>query len=241
MYKIYLRYYDKVETTETSEELFQLYQKMEHMAKLEMDTEEFDEICETVDNIIMEITREKFNIPMEDELELEYLRTADDEIDGYSKVVIYNLSEDEPTDWGKTFEDRYNYVTNNIPVARKVINFYIDFNPVELYKENNKNYNEWDTMFIFNENPYYVMDDMIKNWINENIIGEKDISFVKVEKKPILKTKEEIQRGVEEICNKFIDEVGDNDEEVIKNYIIRSILEWVVEQSWVNKWTKSLL
>ena len=85
------------------------------------------------------------------------------------------------------------------------------------------------------------MDDMIKNWVKENIMGEKDISFVKVEKKPILKTKEEIQSGVEEICNKFIDEVGGKDEEVIKNYITRSILEWIVEDSWVNEWSESLL
>jgi len=82
-----------VKQVETTEELFNLHNKMEHMARIQWEKEnEFDDLCDEVDRRVLELVKNTFNFETTDNLEIEYLRPCigHDDMYSYVNVLVIN-------------------------------------------------------------------------------------------------------------------------------------------------------
>ena len=93
MYNIFLRYMNTVKQVETTEELFNLHNKVEHMARIQWEKEnEFDDLCDEVDRRFFELVKNTFNFETTDDLGIEYFRPSIgyDDMYSYVNVLVIN-------------------------------------------------------------------------------------------------------------------------------------------------------
>jgi hypothetical protein len=231
MYNIILKYYDKSEMVETTEELFNLYMKMEHLARIEWEEDDtFTTVCNDVDNKVLEILKTKFDINPEDEIELEYIQPKDGD-HTYSIVNVYNNSNYETTDWSREFEDRYNHA-KTIPIARKVINSYIDYNPCQIYKEK---YNEKIISNIDEDVTY-----LIERWVNKRMKGDVQLVKTVEEKKPPMSI-EELSVMTSYVIDNIEEDLNENQIKYLEGVIIMEFLDWLIYDSWEEEYHNYLL